>query len=176
MDSIQTLPPLSALSSSAVAFLDDKLRSQEDLSTAPSLVSDLQSQCCELDRALVDLNVRLGSSLLAYASFSDRVHGLFSESTSNLTKLRSLTGASATSLSYGGGDKEGRKEQILGEELPVLAKEVAMVETVRAYAGKGFFFLLFFHLHFIVFRYAKVIEIQRKCDFDLVRSAGIFNY
>lgn len=29
-----------------------------------------------------------------------------------------------------------RSEQILGEELPSLAKEVARVETVRMYAGK----------------------------------------
>ena len=31
---------------------------------------------------------------------------------------------------------EERREQILGEELPALAKEVARVETVRFYAGE----------------------------------------
>lgn len=29
-----------------------------------------------------------------------------------------------------------KSEQILGEELPALAREVARVETVRAYAGE----------------------------------------
>lgn len=35
-------------------------------------------------------------------------------------------------------DGGGRTEQILGEELPALAKEVARVEMVRAYAGQCF--------------------------------------
>lgn len=36
----------------------------------------------------------------------------------------------------GGGKVLGRSEQILGEELPALAKEVARVEAVRVYAGE----------------------------------------
>lgn len=39
----------------------------------------------------------------------------------------------------GGGEGEGRKGQLFREELPALAKEVARVETVRAYAGDFFF-------------------------------------
>ncbi|ONK72705.1 uncharacterized protein A4U43_C04F22270 [Asparagus officinalis] len=35
-----------------------------------------------------------------------------------------------------GSDGFERSEQILGEELPALAKEVARVDTVRAYAGE----------------------------------------
>lgn len=31
---------------------------------------------------------------------------------------------------------DGRREQILANELPALAREVARVETVRAYAGE----------------------------------------
>lgn len=33
---------------------------------------------------------------------------------------------------------DGRTEQILGNELPALAREVARVETVRAYAGENY--------------------------------------
>lgn len=33
-------------------------------------------------------------------------------------------------------DLDGRSEQIVAEELPALAREVARVETVRAYAGE----------------------------------------
>lgn len=35
-----------------------------------------------------------------------------------------------------GGEGKGRTKQILGEELPALAKEVARVEAVRIYAGE----------------------------------------
>jgi len=37
-------------------------------------------------------------------------------------------------------DGQGRREEILGEELPALAKEVARVETVRVYAGQFCFY------------------------------------
>lgn len=95
---IQNFPLFSTLSSSVVSFLNERLHNQEDLATAPTLVSELQSQCLDLDQALLDLNSRLESSLLAYASFSDRIHGLFSDASSKLTDLGSLTRA-PTSLS-----------------------------------------------------------------------------
>lgn len=38
-------------------------------------------------------------------------------------------------VGVGEGDRSERSERILLEELPALAKEVARVETVRAYAG-----------------------------------------
>ncbi|KAJ9140436.1 hypothetical protein P3X46_031085 [Hevea brasiliensis] len=137
MDSaIQILTPLSNLSSSVLSFLNERLHNQEDLATASSLVSELQLQCLDLDLTLLHLNWRLESSFLAYASFSDRIHGLFSDASSKLTDLGSLTCA-PNSLSDGGGggaEGEGRKGQIFREELPALAKEVARVETVQAYA------------------------------------------
>lgn len=41
-------------------------------------------------------------------------------------------------------DGSGRREQMLADELPALAKEVARVETVRSYAGEfDIFFSLF---------------------------------
>lgn len=120
MDYIQALPRLSNLSSSTVSFLNAKL----DLAQAPNLVSELQTQCKDLDLSLVDLNSRLESRLAAYSSFSDPIDGLFFEVSSKLTDLRSSI-CSPDSASGGRG---------LGEELPVLAKEVARVETVRAYA------------------------------------------
>lgn len=42
-----------------------------------------------------------------------------------------------------GGKEEETREHVAGEELPSLAKEVAQVESVRAYAGKVFFLFLF---------------------------------
>ncbi|XP_009369320.2 RINT1-like protein MAG2 [Pyrus x bretschneideri] len=130
MDSaVQTLPPASDLPPSILSFLDDKFRTNENLSGAPTLLSELQSQCDDLDRTLIDLNRRLGSSLLTYGSFSDRVHGLLGGINARLAGL----GSSTRSRTSDGKGNE-RAEQILGEELPALAKEVARVQSVRSYA------------------------------------------
>ncbi|GLU12346.1 hypothetical protein SLE2022_290310 [Rubroshorea leprosula] len=131
MDSLQALPPLSSLSLSAVSFLNAKLRTGEDLARAPSLVSELQTQCKDLDASLVDLNRSLESRLAAYASFSDRIDGLFGDVITKLTDLRSSDLKSSVSPQDSIADGSGGG---LGEDLPVLAKEVARVETVRAYA------------------------------------------
>ncbi|XP_068308462.1 RINT1-like protein MAG2 [Pyrus communis] len=129
MDSaVQTFPPASDLPPSVISFIDDKFRTNENLSGAPTLLSELQAQCGDLDRTLIDLNRILGSSLLTYASFSDRVHGLLGGINAQLTGL----GSSTSSRTSDGEGKE-RAEQILGEELPALAKEVARVESVRTY-------------------------------------------
>lgn len=77
----------------------------------------------------MELNRSLESKLAAYASFSDRVSGLFTHVNVKLTDLASAS-RSPSSVSDGG----VRAKQILGEELPALAKEVARVEMVRAYA------------------------------------------
>ncbi|KAL6175523.1 hypothetical protein ACLB2K_052162 [Fragaria x ananassa] len=129
MDSVvqSPLPPASDLSPSILSFLNTKLRTNYNLSQAPTLLSELQAQCADLDQALVDLNRSLGSSLLAYASVSDRAHGFLGLINSQLTSLHSSTRSRSS-------DGEGRVEQILGEELPALAKEVARVESVRTYA------------------------------------------
>ncbi|KAM2610359.1 hypothetical protein COP2_040260 [Malus domestica] len=130
MDSaVQTLPPASDLPPSIVSFLDDKFRTNENLSGAPTLLSELQSQCGDLDRTLIDLNRRLGSSLLTYASFSDRVHGLLGGINAQLAGLGSSTRSRTSD-----GEGNERAEKILGEELPALAKEVARVQSVRSYA------------------------------------------
>nr|XP_034894217.1 RINT1-like protein MAG2 isoform X2 [Populus alba] len=125
-----TLPPVSSLSSSTLSFLN----SEQDLSRARSYIDELQSQCFDLDRTLIDLNSRLHSTLLSYASFSDGIHLLFDDATSKLTDLRSFTCPPPLSSSLSPSDGQGRKEGILGEALPALAKEVARVETVRVYA------------------------------------------
>lgn len=124
MDYPQALPRPSNLSSLVVSFLNAKLGTREDLAQAPNLVYELQTQCKDLDLSLVGLNGRLESRLAAYSSFSDHIDGVFFDVSTKLTDLRSSI-CSPDSVSDGRG---------LGEELPVLAKEVARVETVRAYA------------------------------------------
>ncbi|ESW12550.1 hypothetical protein PHAVU_008G122500 [Phaseolus vulgaris] len=126
MESLQTLPPSSHLSPAALSFLDHRFRTECALADAPSFVSELQTQCAELDRALDELTRRLGAGLAAYASFSGEIHGLFGHVTDRLTALSSTV---VPDEGRGEGDGKGFKE-----ELATLAKEVARLETVRVYA------------------------------------------
>ncbi|KAK8993910.1 hypothetical protein V6N11_008124 [Hibiscus sabdariffa] len=124
MGSLQSLPPLSTLSTSVTSALNAKLGTKEDLTQASSIVAEFLTQCDDLERNLVNLNSTFESSLVSYASFSNRIGDLFIHVNSNFSDLGSSV-CSRSSVSGGEG---------LGEELPSLAKEVARVETVRAYA------------------------------------------
>ncbi|XP_031269104.1 RINT1-like protein MAG2 [Pistacia vera] len=124
-----TLPPTSTLSSSALSFLNDSLTTNQSLTRATGIATELEIHCRDLDQSLIELNRSLESKLIAYSSFSDRANGLSVQVYVKLTELASVV-RSRSSVS----DGRGRTEQILGEELPVLAKEVARVEAVRAYA------------------------------------------
>ncbi|EFH53831.1 hypothetical protein ARALYDRAFT_485134 [Arabidopsis lyrata subsp. lyrata] len=132
MEAIKPLPQVSSFSASVFSFLDDKFRDSTDLSQSPGLVSELQTEISELDQRLAGLNRQLESGLASYASFSDRVGGLFVEVNAKLANLSSST--SVPRSASDGGKEEEATEQLAGEELPSLAKEVAQVESVRAYA------------------------------------------
>lgn len=124
MEGLKALPPPSHLSPSALSFLDQSFHTQRALAQAPNCVSELQTQCSELDRSLHQLTQRLGAGLAAYASFSGEIHGLFGHVADRLTAL------SSTVVPDGNhGDGKGFRE-----ELATLAKEVARLETVRVYA------------------------------------------
>ncbi|XP_010550607.1 PREDICTED: RINT1-like protein MAG2 [Tarenaya hassleriana] len=132
MAAIRPLPRVSSFSSSAFSFLDGRLGDAGDLSQSPSLVSELRTEISELDRRLIVLNRQLESGLSAYASFSDGVHGLFVRVNAKLADLSSSTRVPGSASDDG--DEVHTTEHVVGEELPALAKEVAQVETVRAYA------------------------------------------
>ncbi|VVB04514.1 unnamed protein product [Arabis nemorensis] len=127
MDAIKPLPKISSFSVSVSNFLDESFREATDLSQSPALVSDLRTEISELDQRLAALNRQLESGLAAHASFSDRVGGLIVGVNAKLADLSSST-CVVRSASVGG------QEHVAGEELPSLAKEVAQVESVRAYA------------------------------------------
>ncbi|KAI4319135.1 hypothetical protein MLD38_032771 [Melastoma candidum] len=122
------LPAASTLSPSLASFLDKKLSDDRSLSQTSTLVSELESDCSDLDRCLRELNSRLESRISEYAGFSDGIHRLAGSVGASLGELRSLTAF------YDPRSDGGERKKILGEELPALAKEVARVETVRAYA------------------------------------------
>ncbi|CAF2085349.1 BnaA06g17200D [Brassica napus] len=128
MDAIKPLPQVSSFSASVFSFLDDRFRDAADLSQSPALVSELETEISELDQRLAGLNRQLESGLASYASFSDRIGGLLIGVNAKLADLSSSRSASD------GGKEEERREHVAGEELPSLAKEVAQVESVRAYA------------------------------------------
>ncbi|XP_028763431.1 RINT1-like protein MAG2 [Neltuma alba] len=127
MDSVQTLSLPSDLSPSAFTFLNAKFHTKDNVDEAPSLVSELQTQCSDLDQALVELNRRLGAGLVAYSSFSGQIHDLFNDVNAKLTVFTSSCSSSIIPDGPSG-------EKNFREELPALAKEVARLETVRVYA------------------------------------------
>ncbi|XP_010503377.1 PREDICTED: RINT1-like protein MAG2 isoform X1 [Camelina sativa] len=134
MDAIKPLPQVSSFSASVFSFLDDRFRDAGDLSHSPGLVSELRTEISELDQRLAGLNRQLESGLASYASFSDRVGGLFVEVNAKLAHLSSSSTCVPRSPSDGGNEEEETTtEHVAGEELPSLAKEVAQVESVRAY-------------------------------------------
>ncbi|CAH2065002.1 unnamed protein product [Thlaspi arvense] len=132
MDAIKPLPQVSSFSASLFSFLDDRFRDAADLSQSPGLVSELLAEISELDQRLAGLNRQLESGLAAYASFSDRAGGLFVGVNAKLADLSSSTCVPRSASD--GGKEEETTDHVAGEELPSLAKEVAQVESVRAYA------------------------------------------
>ncbi|KAJ1383350.1 RINT-1/Tip20 [Sesbania bispinosa] len=124
MEWLQTLPPPSHLSHSALSFLDHKFHTKHALSEASTFVSELQTQCSELDRALAELTRRLGAGLAAYTSFSGEIHHLFGDVTARLNAL-----SSSVMPDGGRGEGDGNGGKGFREELATLAKEVARLET-----------------------------------------------
>ncbi|KAE8670771.1 hypothetical protein F3Y22_tig00112107pilonHSYRG00024 [Hibiscus syriacus] len=59
---LQSLPPLSTLSTSVASALNAKLGTNEDLTHAPSIVAEFLTQCDDLERNLLHLNSTLESS------------------------------------------------------------------------------------------------------------------
>lgn len=89
MDSLQSLPPLSTLSTTVSSALNAKLGTNHDLTQAPSIVAEFLTQCDDLERNLVHLNRTLESNLASYASFSNRIGHLLGIVNSKLTDLGS---------------------------------------------------------------------------------------
>ncbi|CAM8927724.1 unnamed protein product [Rhodiola kirilowii] len=94
--------------------------------------AELEQQCASLDQSLIHLNRRLDSFFISFASHSDELGGVFKGIGLKLSVCDRLL-AFLESRQMGTMKKE-RLDRILGEELPALAKQVARVETVRAYA------------------------------------------
>ncbi|XP_039114428.1 RINT1-like protein MAG2 [Dioscorea cayenensis subsp. rotundata] len=119
------LPRSTAISPALLGFLSSCLHTADDLSRASDLEVELRCRCSDLETSLSDLGQRLSDSIAAHASRSADARGLLASVRTGLTQFRSPAC---------GSPRDGRSEQIVAEELPALAREVARVETVRAYA------------------------------------------
>ncbi|XP_020583245.1 RINT1-like protein MAG2 isoform X2 [Phalaenopsis equestris] len=130
LDGVGRLPRPSDLSPPLLHFLNDQFKTSDDLSRFPNVELEIRNRCSNLEAALSDLSRRLSECLTVYAAQSNDVGGLFRVREA-LVDLRSRLGVSSGEE---GGVEMRRGEQILGEELRALAREVARVEAVRAYA------------------------------------------
>ncbi|CAI9112212.1 OLC1v1012627C1 [Oldenlandia corymbosa var. corymbosa] len=124
---LRPLPPLSSVSPATLAFLNAKIAAEEDLHTvAPTLLSELRTECQNLDQNLLDLGRQFSQLLADYTFHSNQISGIFTDIKSKLSDLQSTTLPPPSS--------DGGSGRLLGEELPALAREVARVEAVRTYA------------------------------------------
>ncbi|KAG0469561.1 hypothetical protein HPP92_016261 [Vanilla planifolia] len=126
MEAVVRLPCTSDLSQSLLNFLAEEFKTPEDLSRSSVVESELQKRCSDIESSLSNLRSRLLDRISVYAAHSSNVSTVVGGVRAALVALQTRDGEE---------DKgSGRTEQILGEELPALAREVARVETVRAYA------------------------------------------
>ncbi|CAM8924080.1 unnamed protein product [Rhodiola kirilowii] len=132
MEAVLSLPLSADLSPAVISFLNSQMSVKDDLDRAADIGAELEQQCASLDQSLIHLNRRLDSFFISFASHSDELGGVFKGIGLKLSGLRSASRISG--ISTDGDDEEGEADRILGEELPALAKQVARVETVRAYA------------------------------------------
>ncbi|KNA25920.1 hypothetical protein SOVF_002210 [Spinacia oleracea] len=126
----EILPAIASLSLSVVSFLNTTFHRPEhhlDLSESTHLVTELDTRCSELTHHLTDLTRRLDTSLVSCASSSDRISDALLHVNRQLQDLKSKSSSLASS-------SDGKAEEMLVDELPALAKEVARVAMVRNYA------------------------------------------
>lgn len=124
-----SLPNPTELSSSILQYLDENLKSYDDLAKAPDLASQLTEECQKIDESLHDVHAKIAHTILDWTRRSQNI----GDSLRQLS-LEMRTDLSHTILEGKRPRPFGRNEQTLVEELPALAREVARVEKVRIYA------------------------------------------
>ncbi|KAG1370946.1 RINT1-like protein MAG2L [Cocos nucifera] len=129
MEAPAALPSSSALPHRLRRFLDDHFKTLEDLSTAPSLVAQLNRECGDLETDLLRLWKGLSVATSAWLSRSDDVR----------RTLRLLDPGFEGSNPHPSRDGEVEAGlpsvgRILQVELPLLVKEIGRIQTVRSYA------------------------------------------
>nr|XP_010908521.2 RINT1-like protein MAG2L isoform X2 [Elaeis guineensis] len=142
MEAPAPLPSSSALSCRLRRFLDDHFKALEDLSTAPSLVAQLNRECGDLETDLLCLRKGLSVATSTWLSRSDDVRRTLrlldpGFEGYNPRPSRGSGGLSPKSPAPPYGEVEAGLPsvgRILQVELPLLVKEVGRIQTVRSYA------------------------------------------
>ncbi|XP_008779336.1 RINT1-like protein MAG2L [Phoenix dactylifera] len=142
MEAPAALPSSSVLPRRLRGFLDDHFKALEDLSTAPSLVARLNRECGDLETDLLRLRNRLSLAASTWLSRSDEVRRTLllldpGFEGSNAPPSRGSRGHNPNSPAPPYGEVEAglpSAGRILQVELPLLAKEVGRIQTVRSYA------------------------------------------
>ncbi|XP_020108567.1 RINT1-like protein MAG2L isoform X1 [Ananas comosus] len=113
-----------AVSRRLLGFLDEHFKSHGDLHKAPSLAAQLSRECADRERGLRLLEEKLSRASSAWLARSNEVRAI-------LRRVGHLAEGSFPRRSRGADVGEGDVE--LGQ-LPLLAKEIGRIETVRLYA------------------------------------------
>ncbi|KAG0469757.1 hypothetical protein HPP92_016457 [Vanilla planifolia] len=114
MEAVVRLPCTSDLSQSLLNFLAEEFKTPEDLSRSSVVESELQKRCSDIESSLSNLRSRLLDRISVYAAHSSNVSTVVGGVRAALVALQTRDGEE---------DKgSGRTEQILGEELPALAR------------------------------------------------------
>ncbi|KAJ3700548.1 hypothetical protein LUZ61_004253 [Rhynchospora tenuis] len=114
----------SVLSASLNRFLAQKFGSKEDLLKSSYIELELTNSCADLEATLSDLDRKLSDTIAVFSSRSDQVQVRLRGIKEGLIDLKSSVTI----------PQHEENEGVLAEELPALAKEVARIETIRAYA------------------------------------------
>ncbi|KAJ0979062.1 hypothetical protein J5N97_014536 [Dioscorea zingiberensis] len=113
------LPPNSP--SDLLGFLDEHLKTREDLRELPFLVARIDRECLDLESGLRGLEKNLQCALVSWISRSE-------EFRKALLKIDISRDGNVE------GVRTRRARKIIDEELPLLVREVNRIETVRLYA------------------------------------------
>ncbi|KAJ0979050.1 hypothetical protein J5N97_014524 [Dioscorea zingiberensis] len=113
------LPPNSP--SDLLGFLDEHLKTREDLRELPFLVARIDRECLDLESGLRGLEKNLQCALVSWISSSE-------EFRKALLKIYISRDGNVE------GVRTRRARKIIDEELPLLVREVNRIETVRLYA------------------------------------------
>ncbi|TVU28521.1 hypothetical protein EJB05_20042 [Eragrostis curvula] len=128
-------PPMSQLlpeiNPGVRSFLDARFRSAADLAAAAGVEAEIRGRCAELEASVSDLLVRLEEAAAAYSSCREAASSALRLVSSGLGALKSSTSETGVEEAVDVGS-----EQVLFEQLPALASEVARVEMIREYSGE----------------------------------------
>ncbi|XP_039128337.1 RINT1-like protein MAG2L [Dioscorea cayenensis subsp. rotundata] len=104
-----------------LGFLDDHLKTREDLLKLPSLVARIDRECLDLEAGLLSLEKNLSCALVSWISRSDEVREVLRQI--DLSRDDNVEGV-----------RMRRARKMIDKELPLLVREVDRIKAVRAYA------------------------------------------